>query len=254
LLNLAQAEPRVRLERYVPDEPVAAFVEHYWIVRWDLRDQPPFTSESLPYPSVHLVLEQGHARVQGVPTGKFRQTLRDTGMVFGVKFKPGGLRPFLDGPVAKLTNRTLPAARVLSWADDYAAALRTAPDDDMALVECAAHQLTQHLPEPDPQIAFVCGVVEAVAENRSLVRVEQLVDRFGVSARSLQRVFREYVGASPKWVIQRYRLFEASARLANGEDSLLVASELGYFDQAHFIRDFKALIGQPPGAFAAGAH
>jgi AraC-like DNA-binding protein len=254
LLNLELTDPRVRLGRFVPSEPAALFVEHYWTVRWDLRDQPPFTSESLPYPSVHLVLERGQSRVHGVTTGKFRQTLREQGLVFGIKFKPGGFRPFVDAPVARLTNRKIPASRILPWADQLEAAVLAA-GEDAQMADCAAVHLAPHLPVPDPQIEFVSGIVDAVAEDRSLVRVEQLVDRFGMSARHLQRLFREYVGVSPKWVIQRYRLFEASARLASGDaDSVNLARELGYFDQAHFIRDFKALIGKPPGAFAAGAN
>ncbi len=56
---------------------------------------------------------------------------------------------------------------------------------------------------------------------------------------------------TPKWVIQRYRLFEAAEQLAAGHtDGVRVAHELGYFDQAHFIRDFKALVGRSPLEFA----
>ena len=66
-----------------------------------------------------------------------------------------------------------------------------------------------------------------------------------------EALFREYVGVTPKWVIQRYRLFEAAERLASGQaDGAQLAHELGYFDQAHFIRDFKAMVGKSPLAFA----
>lgn len=51
---------------------------------------------------------------------------------------------------------------------------------------------------------------------------------------------------------QRYRLHEAAERLADepGADLADLASELGYADQAHFVRDFKRPIGHPPGAYA----
>ena len=77
--------------------------------------------------------------------------------------------------------------------------------------------------------------------------------RFGLSARSLQRLFRRYVGVGPKWVLQRYRLHEAAERIADGEggDWAAFALELGYFDQAHFIKDFKALVGCSPAEYAA---
>jgi AraC-like DNA-binding protein len=78
-----------------------------------------------------------------------------------------------------------------------------------------------------------------------------LIGRYGLGVRALQRLFREYVGVTPKWVIQRYRLFEAAERLSAGDaDGAVLAHALGYFDQAHFIRDFKAMVGKPPLAFA----
>jgi AraC-like DNA-binding protein len=251
LLNLGEAADRIALARYIPTAPVGEFVEHYWTVRWDLRGLPPFTSENLPYPSVHLVLQDGSVHVQGVPTGKFQRTLQDLGMVFGVKFKPGGFRPFIGSPVAFLTDRTVPASNVLDWSGELR--LTSAADaSDAELVADVELVLRAHLPAADPLVADVNQVVEAIATDRTLVRVEQLVKRFGTRTRQLQRLFREYVGVTPKWVIQRYRLFEASARLAAGEaDSAALAHELGYFDQAHFIRDFKALVGQPPGAFGS---
>ncbi len=105
LLNLHLAEDRVHVARYLPSAPIDAFVEHYWTVRWDLRDRAPFTSQTLPYPSVHLVLERGDWHLTGVPTTRFERTLRDAGAVFGIKFLPGGflaiprpLRQRADGP------------------------------------------------------------------------------------------------------------------------------------------------------------
>jgi AraC-like DNA-binding protein len=69
----------------------------------------------------------------------------------------------------------------------------------------------------------------------------------------MQRLFREYVGVSPKWVLQRYRLHEAAARLAEGTPGTwaAVAADLGYSDQSHFIRDFTRAVGLTPGAYAA---
>ena len=72
-----------------------------------------------------------------------------------------------------------------------------------------------------------------------------------MTKRQMERLFREHVGATPKWVIQRYRLIEGAERLATGvEDFAGLALDLGYADQAHFIRDFKKIVGRAPGRFA----
>ena len=70
--------------------------------------------------------------------------------------------------------------------------------------------------------------------------------------RGLQRLFAEYVGIGPKWVIRRYRLHEVTARMAAGRaiDWAALAADLGYADQGHFIRDFKTMFGEPPTWYA----
>jgi AraC-like DNA-binding protein len=79
-----------------------------------------------------------------------------------------------------------------------------------------------------------------------------LTREFGLGLRKLQRLFDDYVGVSPKWVIQRYRLHEAAERIAAGRvaDFADLALELGYADQAHFNRDFKKLVGRSPAEYA----
>jgi len=70
--------------------------------------------------------------------------------------------------------------------------------------------------------------------------------------RGLQRLFAEYVGIGPKWVIRRYRLREITERLAAGGpvDWAGLAAELGYADQAHLVRDFRAMVGETPTWYA----
>lgn len=85
------------------------------------------------------------------------------------------------------------------------------------------------------------------------MRVEDLAERLAVSVRTLQRLFRERVGVTPKWMLGRYRLHEAAERIAGGDvtDWAALALDLGYFDQAHFIRDFGAVVGRTPADYAA---
>ncbi len=87
-----------------------------------------------------------------------------------------------------------------------------------------------------------------------MTQVGQLEDRYGLSARSLQRLFLHYLGVGPKWVILRYRIHDAVTDLDAGYAGPLadLAASLGWYDQAHFIRDFTALVGQTPGDYRRG--
>jgi AraC-like DNA-binding protein len=175
--------------------------------------------------------------------------------VFGVKIRPGGFLPFLGRPLADITDAVLPAEQLWGPAATGLAARMTAArgvDELVALVEAF---LREHRPEPDPQVEYVGRIVAALLHDRTITRVDDVTERFNISPRTLQRLFQRYVGVSPKWVLRRYRLHEAAERIAEGRDGdwAATALELGYFDQAHFIRDFKALIGASPAQYARNA-
>jgi len=231
---------------------LADLVERHWLVRWDVPDDRRASVTLLPHPCVNVVFDRGQVAIAGVGRERFTYELTGRGRVFGIKFRPGGFLPFLRSPVAQVTGQTWPLATL--WgadADRFAADLARCSGLD-ALVATAERHLRAHRPPPDPEVAVVGRIVHALLYDRSISRVDDVTARFGLSARSLQRLFQRYVGVSPKWVLQRYRLHEAAARLAEGTSGTWaeVAAELGYFDQSHFIRDFTRAVGMTPVAYA----
>ncbi|MBV8201425.1 MAG: AraC family transcriptional regulator, partial [Acidobacteria bacterium] len=82
-----------------------------------------------------------------------------------------------------------------------------------------------------------------------------LARELAIGRRTLERLFRDYVGLTPKWVIRQYRMQIAADEAAKGRlvDWPRLANDLGYADQAHFIRDFRAILGTTPSDFARQA-
>ncbi|MGP4114827.1 AraC family transcriptional regulator [Streptomyces sp. 4N509B] len=259
VLRPARAAGVVSLRRHEPATPaVARFVEFYWLVRWDRRGQEAHEQQVLSHPNVHLVLEAPRAHVYGVDRSLFVRRLEGAGHVLGVKFRPGFFRPFAEGPVAALADRVVPAADVFGPEVDRLNEAVLAADpaelDGPALVSRVDAFLLARLPaEPDPVAADVAAMVARIAEGAELRRVDQVAAEFGVSVRRLQRLFHEYVGASPKWVLRRARLHEAARRADEGGDVdwAGLAVGLGYADQAHFTRDFTAAVGVSPARYSA---
>jgi transcriptional regulator GlxA family with amidase domain len=163
-------------------------------------------------------------------------------------FRPGGFSALGEVPV----DATLPIGGVFGAAGEALAAAVWAvgPDEAHTLVDAF---LAERVP-PDPHPAeAVADLVEKIAADPAMLRVEDLADRAGVRPRQLQRRFAEHVGVGPKWVIRRYRLYEAAERAARGTDVVWadLAAELGYSDQAHLTREFTAALGLPPERYAA---
>jgi AraC-like DNA-binding protein len=153
--------------------------------------------------------------------------------------------------VSLIANTSIAAARVFptaAGAQDRIFACR----NDAGMVTIAAEFLLANLPPPDPEMKIARSIVETIINDREVTRVHHLVSRFDATERTLQRLFQRYVGASPRWVIKRYRAYEALDHL-NGAQPLQLAAlaqHLGYFDQAHFANDFKSNIGRAPSEYA----
>jgi AraC-like DNA-binding protein len=240
-------------------EPLRPFVERYWSVRWDFTGKPPYRSEVLSHPSVNVSVESGTqprfgfpmpaVLVHGVVTRRFTVDLVGAGRVTAVKFRPGGFAAFTGvlparNGVSRLgAELGVPAARLL--------AAVAAEEDDDARTAVLDEALAPLAPEPPGAYVDLLGIVGRMADDRGLVRVDQVADLAGLSVRSLQRLFAAYVGVSPKAVLARYRLQDAAAAIDEGtvDDLAGLAASLGWFDQAHFSREFRSVVGMTPSAY-----
>lgn len=239
-----------------PPPALADWVEHFWSVRWNFEGLPSKVVETLPHPNVHMVIERGSARVFGVQTGRWTRVLEGRASAFGVKFRPGAFRPFLRDTVSSLRDATLPVSAVFGpeaheldamadWADDSRG--------DVHAIEGVTSFLLARLPGVDPSALLAGRMVDSAVDDREMRSAAALARRFEMDLRAAQRLFHDYVGVGPKWVINRYRVHEAIARVQAGDavSWAALAQELGYFDQAHFITDFRRLVGETPAGYAS---
>jgi AraC-like DNA-binding protein len=248
------AAAHITLDRHQPSDLLAPFVDYHWVPRWDLRGEPPYEQAVLPHPNVHLVFEGSGAGIFGVDRRLFTRTLSGLGLAFGVRFRAGCFRPFWQAPISQLTDRVIPAVRLFgSQAEKTRQAIMGSSGDDAQMVGYAEALLCSVLPERDPVAEQVAMLVSRITDDPGLRRVDELSALSGLTARTLQRLFADYVGVSPKWVMRRARLHEAAERAGSGEpvDWAALAADLGYADQAHLTRDFTVTIGVPPSRYAA---
>ena len=252
ILRREWPEGQVRHQRMAPSPQSAYWIAHYWMVQWDLRGCAPQTVENLPHPNVHLIFENGESLVSGVHTRKFSRILAGKAQVCGIKFRPGGFQPFCGCPVSDLADRVVPASSLPGMNLRQFETVAFSSEDLTEISEAADIWLQAQALTPDPIVACAAELVDRILAEPEIKTVADLSRQSGIGLRRLQRIFREYVGASPKWVIRRYRLHELIERMNVGRtnpervDWAQLAQELGYFDQAHLIKDFKAAVGRAP--------
>lgn len=232
--------------------PLAELINNFWTVHWDLPEGASYTAQVLPFPSVNLSVTSTEADVTGLVRRRYLRLLSGRGYAVGARFRPGCFRPFMGSAVSELTDRHRPFGEVLGRATARLEAQVGAAEDPEARVRLLADFLQAGWPDHDATALMLADLVEQVAADRSLTRVARVVARSGLTVRHLQRLFAEYVGAGPKWVIQRCRLQDAAARASADAqvDWAALAAELGFADQAHLTRAFTATIGSPPAAYA----
>lgn len=251
----------VQLDRRPAGAEVSRWVENHWSLRWDLPEGRSFASQVLAHPTVSLTAElgshprpglpDGHLFVTGVATKRFDVDARGWGRVAGVRFRPGGLTALTGQAASAWTDRSVLAVDVLPRQLCGALEDRELVEDPAAWAAAAEAGLAGLAPAPDPRYDELLGIVADMLGDRSLLTVKEVGRCHGMAARTLQRLFDHFIGVGPKWVLARYRMHDVVTDLDEGYDGTLtdLAQRYGWYDQAHFTRDFVALVGVAPSEY-----
>ncbi len=253
---------------YSPGPPLSRYIKSLWLC--ENHGQPHARERVLPSGEMQLVinLQEDRLRVYDPANLGHCRTFRgillmgarseyavidtaDQAYIIGVQFRPGGAFPFLRLPAGELWNTQAPLDAL--WPSG-ASSLRE------QLLEAATHQrrfeiLEQRLlrelsrgPQPNGAVGFA---LREFAERPQAASIAAVAEQSGLSPKRFIQVFRDQVGLTPK-VFCRVRRFQQALgqiQRAGKVDWAGVAVEAGYFDQAHFIHDFRAFSGINPSAY-----
>jgi AraC-like DNA-binding protein len=184
--------------------------------------------------------------------------VRPTGRVFlfGLRFQPWAGAACLGASARDLTGRLVSADEGLgAAARELEDAVRAAPDDRERVRRALAWVWGRVRSRPTPPREVV-GAVQELERAGGGPRVAELAEHLGVGTRRLERGFRDHVGLAPKSLARVLRLQAVLRRLRSGPAVpwSRVALDGGFADQAHLVREFQALAGLSPTAFAAEEH
>jgi AraC-like DNA-binding protein len=283
---------------YQPSAPLAPNVECNWTACSGTRGGAPPREILLPDGTTQLLFSFGGAYQRfadprtgaGVRiTGSHLVGLRATGVyieqegaedIFAIRFRAGGLYPFLQIPGTELVQRTIELAVLpTALAGELEGRIFDAatPAERVRVVECVLLGRLREVgggalydgvgydgawggprsgPGGDPNGARVRHAIRRIYASRGTITIDRLGAELGLGYRALDRAFNRQVGIPPKRLARIVRFNHALLLLQrrDGRCGSRVAQEAGYADQAHLIRDFREFVHAPPGEFLARRH
>ena len=249
-----------------PRAPLVPFVECFWLLSSDSAEAATAPLEPiLPDGCIELIVQLrdpmrrvGAAREQprvflcGQVTAPLLLEPSGNIRTFGVRFRPGGARPFFEGDLGDLVDVDTPLPDLWGrFGEEVEERVREA-EGFSAKVRAAERVLCVRLRERWRDMR-VEGAVKGVLASRGLARVGALARTAGLSDRQLERRFRSAVGLAPKLFsrVVRFQRVVRVARRSARAGWADTAARCGYADQAHLVRDVRAFSGATPSALRA---
>jgi AraC-like DNA-binding protein len=167
--------------------------------------------------------------------------------LLGIRFAEGGAYPFLAIPLHELRDQYA-LLDILDRAELVRLHTRLQMDALAARLRLLDGWLLDRLARGKERSPLVPASLARLREAHGSLSIPELARQLAVGQRQLERVYQSQVGLSPKRYARLLRIEAARLRLKRlGDDSIArVAMELDYYDQAHFVRDFKAVVGLTP--------
>ena len=246
----------MKVERHIPAARLQPFIKDYMFIETESE------TDNCILPDTSIVLSvryRGHISIQennlpGVVLSgiiKSAKNVRYAGQSGNllVRFTPGGAAAFFSEPLNEVMDQSVPATFLKKYSDiyllpDLVAACHTKEEKIARLEQVLVAKLIN--PQPDPLISLA---IQKIRSAGGLIPIRQLTKELYISQDAFEKRFRQTVGTSPKHFSTIIRLRNAIDTHSNTNTLTDTALSAGYYDQAHFIKDFKGFTGRPPGQF-----
>ncbi|MDN4164198.1 helix-turn-helix domain-containing protein [Cytophagales bacterium LB-30] len=255
--------------QYAPSPWLADYVDSYWVLEDTVMGQQEFIDKILPTVKYGMVFHYGqptygkhdHQKEFVLhPNGLFASKINRPLLVksslgrkiFGVKLKPHTTYAVLGIPAIQVTNHTLAIDTLFGASgNELTERMQNARDtqDRIRIIESfLAFRLGKGKYKTSDTVRFA---VDRIRQHLGDISMKSLADDACVSERQMQRLFLQHVGVSPKFFARTVRInyvFDL-LRINNSLQWQDIVFECGYFDQSHFIKEFKEFSNETPDAF-----
>ncbi|MFT3677735.1 MAG: helix-turn-helix domain-containing protein [Chitinophagaceae bacterium] len=253
-------------QTYSPAAELASFVKCYWILE-SPAEQMPVRQRIVPDGCMEMIFHYGDLYKQYRTAEEFiiqprcfvfgqitdALEIEPTGhsAIFSVRFHPDGFLPFAAMPIREMDNKAISLEQLYGAKGvelEKKVLTTVATESKIEIVEAF---LLGKLQEAETVDNIIKSTIDTILTANGQLSVNELSAQLKVNRRQLERNFADAVGLSPKQLSRIIRLQATLKLLLNNQFTSLtaLAYEGNYYDQAHFIKDFKEFTGQTPREF-----
>jgi AraC-like DNA-binding protein len=229
--------PDFDMERFLPDGTTNLII--------DFKDEPKFIFDN---ESLQRKQQCDTAWFSGMHTKYLTISSGDNSEMMVITFKPGFSYPFIQGPLSDYQNKVVQATAIFG---DSILNLRKelmVMDTPKSKLDLVANWLLSLLSETSFSESIIRQFVTEIRESPDLVNLNIIARRSGYSQKQFIHLFKKYVGLTPKQFhrIVRFNEILSAIHTKSEVDWIPMAIGCGYYDQAHFIKDFQEFSGLNP--------
>jgi AraC-like DNA-binding protein len=257
---------------YKPSKELADWIECYWTISCS---SDYISREELMIPGgrvelmfnlgtpVHFVSSAGKCFVMknnmyilGQRNTYFKALHLPGALMWGVRFKPACFHPFCNGSTSFLLNEVAEAAEIFGTIGTDTCYNRliatTSNDNKIDLIESFLKRIPQTKAMQDNEFPKMLNLVKTNYQETSLF---EFCNNHKLYYKKLERQFLQYAGYTPKEFLSVRRFYRAVEMIYKTSNNLTdICHKLGYYDQSHFIKNFKNYTSLSPLKFVKGAH
>ena len=177
--------------------------------------------------------------------------------MFGIRFYPWGLRPFLPVKVSEITDTFLTPEEVFGSRSRILQEKIYGSANKKEMIANAEAYFSEELYNASSDDVVVSDAMQRIIAAKGTIDLDNLTTRYGLTSRRIQQRFSDFAGCGPKMFARLVRFRFALRRLhtiALNAKLTDVAYDSGYYDQPHFIRDFKLFAGISPYKYLSQDH
>jgi AraC-like DNA-binding protein len=254
-------------KKFSPSDSLKQYVRYYYVFRSD--SGIAFGDTVFPCGDMEMIFNLGEGTWESAVENKFLKTpqielwgqitqplqVKSSGKhtMFGIRFRTHAAGYFLNDEIGKFNNLVSDAADIIGQPIKVLHARLLEAKEHSARIELVERFLLKRLSvnqKRSYQIDRVAGILTTINSTLRENNINEIASTHNMTSRNLNKLLTRYTGLSPK-LVNKINRFQQSLRLIAKNDQTLtgIAYDCGYFDQSHFIRDFKSFTGITPSVY-----